>query len=1021
MAIVYESDLEEAVLEWFRSLGYEIIHGSQCIPEAGGDRLTYGDVILRERLISALISLNPNIPIEAINFASDKLQSVTHATPTYLGNNRLFHTYITSGIDVEYSNPNGGVIYDKVWVVDYSNPYHNDFVVMNQMTIVEGQIFRRPDIVIFVNGLPLGVLELKNPSDENTTTLTAFKQLQNYKKYIPSLFAYNEILVASDGFTAKTGSLTADWERFMPWRTIDGVTLDPPDILNLETLVRGIFDKQRFLDLIRYFNVFEVSGDMVVKKMAAYHQFHAVRKAVDCAVKSSSNSGDKRVGVVWHTQGSGKSLSMVFFAAKLARHAEMCNPTLVVLTDRNDLDDQLYGTFCGATELLGQTPIQATSRDELKDLLQVGSGGIVFTTIHKFAPEVRGGKYPTLSERRNIVVMVDEAHRSQYDFIDGFAKNLRDALPNASFIGFTGTPIATTDKNTVAVFGNYIDIYDIQQAVEDNATVRIFYEGRLAKLELDGIVQPKLDAEFEEVTETEELEGKEKLKSKWARLEAVVGAEKRIKLIAQNIVDHFESRQAVMKGKAMIVCMSRRICVDLYDAIVKLRPDWHHSDDDKGVIKVIMTGSAADKVEFLPHIRPKARRESLRQTYVKPESDFQIVIVRDMWLTGFDAPCMHTMYMDKPMHGSNLMQAIARVNRVFKDKPGGLIVDYLGLADQLKLALADYTQTNRRVTAVPQDEAVAVFLEKFEVVKALFHGFDYKHLVSAPDLAQMNATPSAINHILGLEDGKKRFLITMNAMMKAFALSVPHDTALALQPEVKLFQIFKAGFIKITGGDNDPDVLESAIRQIVSKAVAANEVIDIFSAAGLKNPDISILSDEFLEDVKKLPYKNVALELLRKLINDEIKLRQKQNVVQARSFAEMLAKSVSQYNNRALDAAELIQKLIDMAKEMAVAAKRGEQLGLTDEEVAFYDALNTNFSAKELMDDQTLKEMAKELVTLIRRNVSVDWTEREPVKAQLRVLVKRLLRKYKYPPDKAPGAVETVLEQAEEMCREWVA
>jgi type I restriction enzyme R subunit len=873
--------------------------------------------------------------------------------------------------------------------------------------------------VVFVNGLPLAVIELKNPADENATVKDAFNQIQTYKAEIPSLFAYNEALIVSDGTAARAGALTSNWDRFMAWRTVEGEDLAPTELPQLEILIKGIFDKNRFLELIRYFVVFEKSRQGISKKMAGYHQFHSVRKAVDCTVEAVK--GDRRVGVVWHTQGSGKSLTMAFYAGKVIQHPAMENPTLVLLTDRNDLDDQLFDeTFVPCHELIRQKPVQAESREELRDLLKVASGGVIFTTIQKFFPEEKGDRYPMLSDRRNIIVIADEAHRSQYDFIDGFARHMRDALPKASFIGFTATPIAKTDRNTIAVFGDCIDVYDIYQSIEDKATVPIYYEARLAKLDLKEEEKPKIDPEFEEVTEGEEVAQKEKLKRKWAQLEALVGAEKRIKLVADDIVDHFEKRLDVIEGKGLIVCMSRRICVELYNEIIKLKPEWHNEDDKKGNIKIVMTGSAKDQADWQQHIRDKKRRRYLGDRFKEPDDHLKLVIVRDMWLTGFDAPCLHTMYIDKPMRGHGLMQAIARVNRVFRDKPGGLVVDYLGVAHDLKQALSEYTDRDRGQAGVPQEEAVSVLIEKYEIVKAMFHGFDYSGFFRGSPQEQIRIIPAAIEHILKLDDGKNRYLKAVSDLSKAFALSIPHDKALAIRDEVGFFQTVRAAITKGTvEGGKEPEELDAAIRQIISKAVSSDQVLDIFSAAGLKKPDISILSDEFLGEIRNMPHKNLAVETLRKLINDEIKARSRKYLVQSRSFAEMLEEAIRRYYNRTIEAVQVIEELIKLAKEMREAHQRGEKLGLSEEELAFYDALEVNDSAVKVLGDEVLQTIARELVEKVRQNLSIDWTVRESVKAKIRTTVKRILRNHGYPPDKQEKATRTVLEQAELICKDW--
>jgi type I restriction enzyme R subunit len=1021
---VVESTVEEAALSWFEELGYAVVHGPNIAPgELFTERQSYSDVVLVKRLRESLTRINPKIPKDAIEEA---IRRVLHPeTASLVVNNRRFHKFLAEGIDVEYQRKDGSIAYDQVKLIDFDDPGNNDWAAINQFTIIENRNNRRPDILIFINGIPLGVVELKNIGDENATIRGAFNQIQTYKTDIPSLFTYNEIAVISDGIQAKAGTLTADWERFMPWRTTDGKDVAPKSSLQLDVLIKGIFEKNRFLDLIRNFIVFEDDGGQLFKKMAGYHQFHAVNKAIESTVKASAVRGDRRAGVIWHTQGSGKSLSMVFYAGKLIQHPKMQNPTIVVLTDRIDLDGQLFGTFSRCEHLLRQTPEQAGSREELEALLHRSSGGVIFTTIQKFFPEIKGQKYPMLSDRRNIVVIADEAHRSQYDFIDGFARHMRDALPNASFIGFTGTPIETDDRSTPAVFGDYIDVYDIQRAVEDQVTVKIYYEGRLAKLELKEKERPKIDPDFEEVTEGEEVEKKEKLKTKWARLEAMVGTDNRIKLVAQDLVEHVEKRFAAMEGKAMIVCMSRRICADLYQQIVKLRPTWHHDDDDKGLIKVVMTGGADDDAKLQPHIRNKKRREALAKRFKDPEDSMKIVIVRDMWLTGFDVPCLHTMYADKPMQGHGLMQAIARVNRVFKDKEGGLIVDYLGLADQLKKAMANYTHAGGKgQPAFDQEAAVRKMLENFDVVKTILHGFDYsKHLTAKP-AQRVQLVLDAANYVVTLENGKARYLSAVAALSRAFALSVPHERAMAIRDDVGFFQTVRGALIKITLTDDEkksPDILDSAVRQIVSRSVASDEVIDIFSAAGLGRPDISILSDEFLEEVRRLPQKNLAIEALRKLLNDQLKIQGKKNLVQSKLFSEMLERTIHKYQNRSLDTAEIIAELVNLAKNMREAQGRGEKLKMSEEELAFYDALEVNDSAVKVLGNDTLRQIALELVDSVRSNATIDWTVKESVRARMRTIVKRILRKYGYPPDKQEKATLTVLAQAELLGKDWAA
>ena len=1018
-----ESVVEQAALAWLEALGYGIAYGPEIgCGQPGAERADWGQVVLEDRLRQALARLNPQVPASALGEAFRKLTRPD--SPSLVGGNHAMHRLLVEGVPVEYPRPDGTLGGDLVRVIDFDNPASNDFLAVNQFTVVENKHERRPDVVLFVNGLPLAVIELKNPADEDATLWNAFNQLQTYKAEIPTLFTWNTALVVSDGVQARIGTLTADKERFMPWRTIAGEELASAAMPELQVVLEGVFEKSRFLQMVRHFIVFEdEGGGKLVKKMAGYHQFHAVNLALAATLKATGPGGDRRVGVVWHTQGSGKSLTMVFYAGRVILTRAMKNPTIVVITDRNDLDDQLFGTFARCKELLRQEPLQAESRGRLRELLRTDSGGVIFTTVHKFFPTAEETKFPLLSERRNIIVMADEAHRSQYDFVDGFAGHMRNALPGASFIGFTGTPIERADANTRAVFGNYVSVYDIERAVHDGATVPIFYESRLAKLQLDERKKPKLDEEFEEATEGEEAEHKEKLKTKWAALEALVGARERVKVVTADLVKHWEQRLQTMDGKAMIVCMSRRICVDVYNALVKLRPDWHDPDDGKGVLKVIMTGSAPDPVEWQQHIRNKPSREELAKRFKDPQDPFKIVIVRDMWLTGFDVPCLHTMYADKPMRGHGLMQAIARVNRVYKDKPGGLIVDYLGLAHELKQALAVYTESGGKgQTAIDQAEAVALMQEKCEVCEAFFHGFDRTAWTSGGATARLGLLPAAQEHILKQDDGKARFVKAVEDLSRAFALAVPADEALAVVDDVAFFQAIKSVLTKhISEGQRDPSDIDHAIRQIVSRAVSSDEVIDIFAAAGLKKPDISVLSDEFLAEVRDMPQRNLAVEMLRKLLTGEIKQRAKKNVVQARSFLEMLEKAVGRYQNRAIETAIVIEELIGLAREMREAQQRGEKLGLTDDEMAFYDALEVNDSAVKVLGDATLRTIARDLVKAVRNNLSIDWTMRENVRANLRVIIKRILRKHGYPPDKQEKATATVLEQLEALSRAWTA
>lgn len=1038
-----ESVVEDAALAWLEGVGWQVRNGAEIAPgEPAAERDDYGQVVLAQRLRNALAKLNPTLPAEAQDDAFRKLTRPEGAD--LIVRNRELHRLLVDGVTVEYRAADGSIRGAQAQVIDFDDPAGNDWLAVNQFSVVEHKHSRRPDVLLFVNGLPLGVLELKNAAAENATIWSAFQQLQTYQSELPTLFAPNALLAVSDGVEARVGTLGAGREWFKPWRTVAGDTLAGAHVPELQVVIEGLSAPRRFLDLLRDFIVFEDDGGRIIKKMAGYHQFHAVQVAVSETLRAAElglvadrvaepavryladrkpggSPGDRRVGVVWHTQGSGKSLTMAFYAGRIIREPAMANPTLIVLTDRNDLDDQLFATFARCRDLLRQPPVQAESRAHLRELLSVAAGGVVFTTIHKFFPEEKGDRHPRLSSRRNIVVIADEAHRSQYDFIDGYARHMRDALPHASFIGFTGTPIELQDANTRAVFGDYISVYDIQRAVQDGATVPIYYESRLARLALLESERPKIDPGFEEATEGEEVERKEKLKTKWAQLEAVVGAEKRLALVARDIVEHFEKRLEAMIGKAMIVCMSRRICVELYREIVKLRPDWNGADDEHGALKVVMTGSASDPPDWQPHIRNKPRREALANRFRDPKDAFKLVLVRDMWLTGFDAPSLHTMYIDKPMRGHGLMQAIARVNRVFKDKPGGLVVDYLGLAQELKQALATYTEsggTGR--TALDQDEAVAVMLEKHEVCAGLFHGFDWAKWTAGTATERVALIPAGLEHVLAQENGKERCVGAVRELSQAFALAVPHAEALRIRDDVSFFQTIQAQLAKRAPNDARPEEdIEHAVRQIISRAVAPEGVIDIFAAAGLAKPDISILSEEFLAEVRGMPQRNLAVELLEKLLKGELATRRRRNVVQARSFAEMLEQTIRRYQNRAIEAAQVIEELIALAKDMREAQARGDALNLSEDELAFYDALETNDSAVKVLGDQTLRTIAQELVRIVRANVTIDWTLRENVRAQLRVLVKRILRKYGYPPDKQEKATETVLEQAALLSGEW--
>ena len=1059
MAFLSEAEIESALLDQLRALGYSIEREEDIGPDGHRpERESHDEVLLRKRFEEAVDRLNPAVPPEA---RQDAIRRVTQSElPALLEENRRLHRLMTEGVDVEYYAEDGTLTAGKVVLVDFEHPENNDWLAVRQFTVINGRNTRRPDVVVFVNGLPLAVIELKAPGSENATLAGAFNQLQTYKQQIPQLFHTNALLVTSDGISARVGSLSADLERFMPWRTTDGREVAPKGAPELPVLVEGVFEHRRLLDLLRDFTVFGETGSGLVKIIAGYHQFHAVKKAVESTVRAamqvqevdedpaeyglpsvkSQRPGDRRAGVIWHTQGSGKSLLMAFYAGQLVRHPDMANPTLVVLTDRNDLDDQLFATFSMCRDLIRQTPVQAESREHLQALLNRASGGVIFTTLQKF-----GEVTAPLTTRRNVVVIADEAHRSQYGFrarVDvktgevsyGFAKYMRDALPNASFIGFTGTPIEADDVNTPAVFGNYIDIYDISRAVEDGATVPIYYESRLARIELDEDEKPRIDAEVEEILEGEEETARERAKQKWATIEALVGAEKRLRQVAADIVQHFESRVAALDGKAMVVCMSRRICVALYDEIVKLRPDWHSPDDNAGVVKIVMTGAASDPPEWQPHIGNKARRDLLARRARDPDDPLKLVIVRDMWLTGFDAPCMHTMYVDKPMRGHGLMQAIARVNRVFRDKPAGLVVDYIGIAQNLKSALAQYSPKDRENTGIDEAEAIAVMLEKYEVVRDMFHGFDYRSGLDGSPQERLAVLAGAIEWVLDMQqrlaeqeptpEGKKkahrRYQDAVLALSKAYALAAASDKAREIREEVGFFQAIRAALVKSSAGSGlTRQERELAIQQIVSRAVVSTEIVDILQAAGLKSPDISILSDEFLDEVQQMEKKNLALEALRKLINDGIRSRSKANVVQTRAFSERLEDAVARYHANAITTAEVLQELIQLAKDIRAARQRGEESGLSDEEIAFYDALAENESAVQVMGDDQLKVIAHELLMSLRENVTVDWAHRESARARMRVLVKRILRKYGYPPDLQDAAVQTVLRQAEALSAAW--
>ncbi|KDC80374.1 type I site-specific deoxyribonuclease, HsdR family [Bordetella bronchiseptica MBORD632] len=1046
---ISEQQLEDLCIAWFSDLSWSYKSGPDIAPDGNWPaRSDYRQTVLRERLLVALTRINPHIPAAALEQAAHELLTVSE--PILIARNRRVHRLLLSGISVEFSEGEEKRT-DLVNLIDFANPRNNDFLLVSQFTVTGTKQPRRPDLVAFVNGLPLAVIELKNPANEQTDIWDAFNQIQTYKEEISDLFNTNVAVVVSDGFTARLGSLTANQERMQPWRAIANEDDRPLLEFELETLVRGFFEPALFLDYVRHFVLFEQDADQIIKKIAGYHQFHAVREAVKATVIAASSPnkgllevqepratygkevqpGSRKAGVVWHTQGSGKSITMACYAGKLLQQPEMKNPTLVVVTDRNDLDGQLFGTFCAAEDLLRQTPVQAGSREELREMLASReAGGIIFTTVQKFALLDDEEQHPLLSDRSNIVVISDEAHRSQYGmkgrldtktgkYVFGYAKHMRDALANATFIGFTGTPIALEDKDTRAVFGDYVSIYDIQDAVDDGATVPIFYESRLAKLNVNQAEIDALNAQVDEVIEDEEdLTAREKTKSDWAALTKLVGAQPRLEQVAADLVQHFETRTATLEGKAMIVCMSRDICAELYNAIVALRPDWHDADPEKGAIKVVMTGSAADKPLLQPHLYSQQVKKRLEKRFKDPADPLKLVIVRDMWLTGFDAPCCHTMYVDKPMKGHNLMQAIARVNRVFRNKPGGLVVDYIGIANELKAALKTYTESKGKGDpAHNAAEALAVLLEKLDIVRGLMHGFDY----SGFETDAMKLLVPVANHLLGLKDGKQRFLDAMLAVSKAFSLCSTLDEAAALRTEIAFFAAVKAAIVKFTTVDrkrSDADK-NSALKQILDNAIVADGVADIFALAGLDKPNIGLLSEEFLEDVRQMKTRNLAVELLEKLLRDEIKARARNNVVQEKKYGDRLLETLRKYHNRAVETAQVIEELIQMAKDFQAALEREAALGLNPDEIAFYDALANNESAVRELGDDTLKKIAVEITEKLRNSTTVDWQVRESVRAKLRILVRRTLKKWKYPPGGEDAAIELVLKQAESLSNAW--
>lgn len=1030
MSLFNESYLEEACFEWLEEIGYDVVSGPDIAPDGQfPERASYRDVVLEGRLRDALVRINPGVSLSVIDEAVQRI--IANTSPNIVVNNRDFHRLITDGVDVQTMSDDGVNPTVKVYVFDNENVHNNDFAAISQFTIIQDNVNKRPDVILFVNGLPLVVIELKNTSNEDVSISSAYHQLQTYKDKISSLFRFNEIMIISDGVNARVGSLTANEERFMKWRTVDGQNKAEQNVMELEVMIKGMLTPERLLDIVKHFVLFQTDGEQVYKILAAYHQYFAVNKAVEKAKIASQSDGDKKIGVVWHTQGSGKSLSMVFYAAKLVK--ELNNPTIVVLTDRNDLDGQLYDTFSKSQEILRNSPKQAESSEHLRELLNVEAGGIVFSTLQKFSPDA-DGKMPALTERDNVIVMADEAHRSQYGFGAhlsrakdsegevkyGFAKYVRDALPNASFVGFTGTPVEMTDKNTPAVFGDYIDIYDMTQAVEDGATVKIYYESRIIPLVLPEDIN--IDDDYEDITEDQEDTMKDKLKSKWSRIEAVAGSGSRLEKLAQDMVTHFEERLEGMDGKAMAVVMSRRIAVNLYNEIIKLRPEWHSEDDNKGVIKVVMTGSSSDPEEMQPFVKSKKVRKLYERRMKDVNDPLKIVIVRDMWLTGFDVPSMHTMYVDKPMQGHNLMQAIARVNRVFKDKPGGLIVDYIGIADNLKEALKQYTDKDKGNTGINTEIVADLMMEKYQLVKEMLHGHDYSRFNSEKASIRMQTLINTMDYVIGLgESEKKRYLNTVTELAKAYALCATTDEAQAINDEIAFFKAVKATIVKQLGkgsGRKTGDQLDYELNQLISKSVISEDVIDIYKELGIDNPELSILSDKFLEDVQALPQKNLAIALLDRLLAGKVKSIERVNLIQARKFSEMLNDSLNRYNKRTIETSKVIEELIILAKEMDAAHKRGEHTGMIREEVAFYDALASHETAEQVLGDEVLKAIAHELTKSIKDNMSIDWNLRENARAKMRVTVKRLLKKYGYPPDLQKIAIDTVIEQAELMAEQ---
>ncbi|MCW2279445.1 type I restriction endonuclease subunit R [Heliophilum fasciatum] len=1021
-----EHHLEQAVMEWFRELGYQTIYGPDISPGGSfAERENFGDVVLYSRLHSALKRVNRKYPDKVIDDLVKKITS--HQSMSISQNNTAFFKMITDGIDVEIRNKDGNIKTEKAYIFDLTDIENNEFLAVNQYTIIENGKERRPDVVVFINGLPLAVIELKNTSNEDIGILEGFNQLQTYKKDIPTIFYHNAFLVTSDGINAKVGTISSDFDRFMFWRTVDGTGEAPVSTPQLKVMLHGIMDKKRILDIVSNYTFFVHEDDKTFKILAGYHQYFAVKKALYKTHIATAENGDRKVGVIWHTQGSGKSFSMLMYTRQLV--LELNNPTIVIITDRNDLDDQLFGTFAKSADYLRQFPRKAENRKQLRDLLSIESGGIIFTTIQKFSPDESDQSIEALTNRRNVIVIADEAHRSQYGLEAkekdgrvsfGFAKYMRDALPSASFIGFTGTPVELSDKSTPALFGDYIDIYDLTQAVKDKTTVPIYYESRIAKLDIPQEIKPRIDIEYAEIVKEQEETYIISQQRKWARLEALVGTDTRLDVVAKDFLHHYDLRQNALSGKVMFVAMSRNIAVKLYSTIIKYRPEWHNDEVDKGTIKVIMTSAASDPQEFQMHSTTSAQKKLLAKRMKDPDDELNVVIVCDMWLTGFDVPCLHTMYIDKPMSGHNLMQAIARVNRVFKDKPGGLVVDYIGIADNLRSALAQYTPSDRKTTGIDPQIAIDVMIEKYEQIKGLLHGFDYSSYLYGTASQRMDCIVKGVDFVLGkAEDERKDFLNFVVEIGKAYALCSTSEKAQKINLDISFFKAVKAGIIKLLPKDKPKktkDQIEYEIGQLVSKSVISEEIVDILAAVGLNKPDISILSDDFLEEVKGLPQKNLALELLRRLLDGKIKAISKNNIVQAKKFSEMLEASVNHYTKRSLETAEVIKALVDMAKDLNNLHKRGEELGLSDDELAFYDAISENESARKFYKNDVLKQIAKELAISIRNNMRVDWDVRESVRAQMRITVKRLLRKYKYPPDNQTDAVKLIIEQAEKIC-----